>query len=106
MHTYDCYAMRNKTEITTARTNHVLFNVQNIYVLGRRRHRWEDKVKMDRTALRRGVRALDSSGFGQAQLMFSCKHCNKLSISKKCSEFVNWIWNYLLFENNFLSWIY
>ena len=66
MYIYECYAMRNKTQIPTARSNHVTFNVQNIYVLGRRRHRWEDNVKMDRTALRRGGCALDSTGLGQA----------------------------------------
>ena len=58
-------------------------------MLGRRRHRWEDNVKMDRTALRKGGRALDSTGLGQGQLMVSYEHCNKLSISIKYSEFVN-----------------
>ena len=58
--------MRNKSEINTARSNHFTFNVQNINVLGRYRHRWEDNVKMDRTALRRGGCALDSTGLGQA----------------------------------------
>ena len=58
-------------------------------MFGRRRRRWEGNVKMDRTAFRQGGRALDSSGLGQGQLMVSCEHCNKLSISIKCSEFVN-----------------
>jgi hypothetical protein len=65
MYTYECYAARNKTEIQTAWTNRVTFNVQNICVLGRRRNIWEDNVKMDRTALRKGGHALDSSGLGQ-----------------------------------------
>ena len=69
--------------------NHVTFNVQNIYLLGRRKCRWEDNVKMDRTALRKGGRALDSSGLGPGKLMVCCEHCNKLSISVKCREFVN-----------------
>ena len=56
---------------------------------------------MDRKALRKGGRALDSSGLGQAQLMVSCEHCNKMSISIKCREFVNLIWNHLLFGTSF-----
>jgi hypothetical protein len=47
MHIYEYYAMINKTEIPTARIKHVTFNVQNIYVLERRRRKWEDNIKMD-----------------------------------------------------------
>ena len=50
-------------------------------MLGRRRYRWEDNVKMERTTLTKCGRALSQSGLGQAQLMVSCEHGNKLSIS-------------------------
>ena len=38
-------------------------------MLGRLIHRWEDSVKMDRTALRKGGREVDSSGLGHGQVM-------------------------------------
>jgi hypothetical protein len=66
----------------------------------------EDNVKMDRTALRNGGGGLDTFGLGQGQVMVSCEHSNKRSISIKCSEFINCTWNHLLFEYNFLSWLY
>ena len=72
-------------------------------MLERRSHGCEDNVKMDGTALRKGGGGLDTFGLGQGQVMVSCEHCNKLSISIKCSEFINYIWNHLLFDNNYLS---
>jgi len=82
MHTYGCYAMINKTEISTAWKNHVSSNVQNIYFTGSGRSKWEDNVKMDRTALREGGRAMDSSGLVEGQVIVSCERCNKLNIHK------------------------
>ena len=38
-------------------------------MLGRRTHRGEDNVKMDRTALRKGGHEVDSSGLGHEQMM-------------------------------------
>ena len=38
-------------------------------MLGRRTHRGEDNVKMDRTALRKGGREVESSDLGYGQVM-------------------------------------
>jgi hypothetical protein len=65
------------------------FQCSDIYVLGRRRSKWEDIVKTDRTALREGGRAMDSSGLGEGQVIVSCERCNKLSLCIKCREFIN-----------------
>ena len=89
MQTYECYDRRNKTETSTAWKIHATSNVQNIYVTGSGRSKWEDNVKMDRTSLREGGRAMDSSGLVEGQVIVSCERCNKLSISIKCSEFIN-----------------
>jgi len=51
--------MRLKTEISTVCKSRVTSNVQNVYILGIRRSKWEDNVKMDRTALRKGGRGIE-----------------------------------------------
>ena len=38
-------------------------------MLGRRTQRWEDNVKLDRTALRKGGLEVDSSSLGHGQVM-------------------------------------
>jgi len=40
-------------------------------VLGRLTHKWEDNVKMDGTALRKGGGGLDTFGLGQGQVIVS-----------------------------------
>jgi hypothetical protein len=90
-YTYKCYVLINKLEITTARTNRVTFNVQNIYVMGIRRHLWEQNDEVDRTAHRKGGRGLGTLAMGQRQEIISCENCNKSSISTECSDFINFI---------------
>jgi hypothetical protein len=65
-------------------------------VLERRSHEWEDNVKMNGTAIRKGGGGLDTFSLKQGQMMVSCEHCNKLSISIKCSEFIKYIY-YIIF---------
>jgi hypothetical protein len=77
-----------------------------MYMMGVRRHLWENDDKVDRTAFRKGGSGLVSPALGQRLVMTSCENCNKLSISIQCSEFINYLWNNLLIENNFLLWIY
>jgi hypothetical protein len=75
-------------------------------VLGRRRSKWEDNVNMDCTALREEGPAMDSSDLGEGQVIVSYERCNKLSLSIKCSEFINQMGKKFVIPEYLLSWIY
>jgi len=59
MHTYESYAMINKTEILTALKKSYNFQCSEYLSAGKTWRRWEDNVKMDRTALRKGGHTMD-----------------------------------------------
>ena len=58
-------------------------------LLGRRRRRWEDNIKMDLQEVVCGGHGLNRSGSGQEQVASTCECGNEPSGSITCGEFLD-----------------
>jgi hypothetical protein len=73
--------MRNEYKILTGKS-------ERSKPLGRRRHRWEDNIKMDHKEIGCEDMGWISSGSGYGQLVDCCEHGNEPPDSIKDGEFL------------------